>query len=55
MNEIIKIIIIIEVFSSYKSHPTLKAMIGMAPHGAVTFVSGLYAGKLIYYLCTPKV
>ncbi|XP_049436072.1 uncharacterized protein LOC125891117 isoform X1 [Epinephelus fuscoguttatus] len=35
-----------EVFSSYKSHPTLKAMIGMAPHGAVTFVSGLYAGSM---------
>uniref|UniRef100_A0A672FA09 THAP-type domain-containing protein n=1 Tax=Salarias fasciatus TaxID=181472 RepID=A0A672FA09_SALFA len=35
-----------EVFSSYKSHATFKAMIGMAPHGAVTFVSGLYAGSM---------
>ncbi|XP_055049475.2 uncharacterized protein [Misgurnus anguillicaudatus] len=33
-----------EVFSQYKSHTTLKAMIGIAPHGAITFVSGLYAG-----------
>lgn len=35
-----------EVFSTYKSHPTLKAMIGMAPHGAITFVSNLYAGSI---------
>ncbi|XP_051802466.1 uncharacterized protein LOC127533431 [Acanthochromis polyacanthus] len=35
-----------EVFSTYKSHATFKAMIGMAPHGAVTFVSGLYAGSM---------
>ncbi|KAK0134860.1 THAP domain-containing protein 2 [Merluccius polli] len=35
-----------EVFSTYKSHATLKAMIGMAPHGAITFVSGLYAGSI---------
>ncbi|KAF4114440.1 hypothetical protein G5714_004663 [Onychostoma macrolepis] len=35
-----------EVFSTYKSHTTFKAMIGMAPHGAVTFVSGLYAGSM---------
>ncbi|KAJ8010004.1 hypothetical protein DPEC_G00070040 [Dallia pectoralis] len=35
-----------EVFSTYKSHATLKAMIGMAPHGAITFVSGLYAGSM---------
>ena len=35
-----------EVFSSYKSHTTFKAMIGMAPHGAITFVSGLYAGSM---------
>ncbi len=27
-----------EVFSSYKSHCTFKGLIGMAPHGAVTFV-----------------
>lgn len=35
-----------EVYSSYKSHCTLKGMIGMAPHGAVTFVSPLYAGSI---------
>uniref|UniRef100_A0A672JYG5 THAP-type domain-containing protein n=1 Tax=Sinocyclocheilus grahami TaxID=75366 RepID=A0A672JYG5_SINGR len=35
-----------EVFSNYKSHCTFKALIGMAPHGAVTFVSGLYAGSI---------
>lgn len=32
-----------EVFSMYKSHATFKAMTGMAPHGAITFMSGLYA------------
>ncbi|XP_039660451.1 uncharacterized protein LOC120561382 [Perca fluviatilis] len=35
-----------EVYSSYKSHCTLKGMIGMAPHGAVTFVSPLFAGSV---------
>ncbi|KAK0132151.1 hypothetical protein N1851_033037 [Merluccius polli] len=35
-----------EVYSSYKSHCTLKGMTGMAPHGAVTFVSPLYAGSV---------
>ncbi|XP_038156287.1 uncharacterized protein LOC119793270 [Cyprinodon tularosa] len=35
-----------EVFSTYKSHSTLKAMIGIAPHGAITFVSALYAGSM---------
>ncbi len=35
-----------EVFSSYKSHCTFKGLIGMAPHGAVTFVSSLYAGSI---------
>ncbi len=33
-------------FSNYKSHSTFKALIGMAPHGAITFVSGLYAGSI---------
>ncbi|XP_016359498.1 uncharacterized protein LOC107701872 isoform X1 [Sinocyclocheilus anshuiensis] len=35
-----------EVFSSYKSHCTFKGLIGMGPHGAVTFVSSLYAGSI---------
>ncbi|XP_059407565.1 uncharacterized protein LOC132141937 [Carassius carassius] len=35
-----------EVFSNYKSHSTLKAMIGIAPHGAITFVSVLHAGSM---------
>ncbi len=35
-----------EVFSNYKSRCTFKALIGMAPHGAVTFVSGLYVGSI---------
>ncbi|KAK7929054.1 hypothetical protein WMY93_005449 [Mugilogobius chulae] len=34
-----------EVYSTYKSHSTLKAMIGIAPHGAITFISALYAGS----------
>lgn len=35
-----------EDFSSYKSHNSLKGLIGMAPHGAVTFVSSLYAASV---------
>ncbi|CAM4708707.1 unnamed protein product [Leuciscus chuanchicus] len=35
-----------EVFSTYKSHCTFKGLIGMAPHGAVTFVSSLYEGAI---------
>lgn len=31
-------------YSSYKSHNTAKGLIGIAPHGAVTFVSELYGG-----------
>ncbi|XP_054877789.1 uncharacterized protein LOC129352697 [Poeciliopsis prolifica] len=39
-------ILFCKTFSSYKSHCTLKGLIGIAPHGAVTFVSGLYAGSI---------
>ncbi|XP_049334167.1 uncharacterized protein LOC125801452 [Astyanax mexicanus] len=35
-----------EVFSVYKSHCTLKGLLGVAPHGAVTFISPLYAGSI---------
>ena len=35
-----------EVFSNYKSHCTLKGLIRIAPHGAITFISGLYAGSI---------
>ncbi|TRY56542.1 hypothetical protein DNTS_022798 [Danionella cerebrum] len=35
-----------EVYSNYKSHCTMKCLIGIAPHGAVTFVSQLYAGSM---------
>jgi hypothetical protein len=32
--------------STYKSNTTFKAMIGIAPHGPITFVSALYAGYM---------
>ncbi len=32
-------------FSNYKHHNTAKGLIGIAPNGAVTFVSNLYAGR----------
>lgn len=35
-----------EMFSQYKSHTILKGMIGVSPHGAVTFVSSLYSGSI---------
>ncbi|XP_037536329.1 uncharacterized protein LOC119428678 [Nematolebias whitei] len=35
-----------EVFSTYKSHCTFKAMVGMSPHGALTFVSALFEGSM---------
>ena len=33
-------------FSSYKNHNTFKALIGISPSGAVTFVSKLYPGNI---------
>ena len=33
-----------QFISSYKSHNTVKGLIGIAPHGVVTFVSQLYTG-----------
>nr|XP_020479789.1 uncharacterized protein LOC109974110 [Monopterus albus] len=35
-----------EMFSQYQSHTTMKGMIGVAPHGTVTFVSSLYSGSI---------
>ncbi|KAM6974332.1 uncharacterized protein LKV04_015974 [Tautogolabrus adspersus] len=35
-----------EVFSAYTSHCTLKGLLGVAPHGAVTFISPLFAGSI---------
>lgn len=33
-----------KTYSSYKSHNTWKGLVGIAPHGAVTFISSLYSG-----------
>lgn len=33
-----------KTFSSYKRHNTWKGLVGIAPHGAVTFISALYYG-----------
>lgn len=35
-----------QMYSSYKSNTTLKGLLGIAPHGAVTFVSSLYTGSI---------
>ena len=35
-----------QLYSSYKSNTTLKGLMGIAPHGAVTFVSSLYTGSI---------
>ncbi|KAK3755325.1 hypothetical protein QZH41_002742 [Actinostola sp. cb2023] len=33
-----------ETYSTYKSHNTAKGLVGIAPYGAVTFISDLYGG-----------
>ena len=33
-------------YSSYKHHATYKGLIGIAPSGAVTFISNLYPGSI---------
>ena len=33
-----------QLYSTYKSSCTLKCLLGIAPHGAVTFVSTLFTG-----------
>ena len=35
-----------ELFSNYKSHVTLKSLVGISPSGALTFVSQLYTGSI---------
>ena len=35
-----------ELFSSYKNHTTLKALVGITPGGALSFVSQLYTGHI---------
>ena len=35
-----------ELFSSYKNHVTLKGPVGIAPSGAITFISQLYTGSI---------
>ena len=33
-------------FSHYKNHNTLKALIGITPSGAISFISDLYGGNI---------
>ena len=33
-----------QLYSSYKSHTTVKGLVGIAPNGAYTFISQLYTG-----------
>ena len=35
-----------QLYSHYKSYTTYKCLVGIAPHGAVTFVSCLYTGNM---------
>lgn len=34
------------MYSTYRSHCTMKAMVGIVPHGAVTLISDLYGGSV---------
>jgi len=34
------------LFSSYKNHTTVKGLVGIAPSGAITFLSQLYSGSI---------
>lgn len=35
-----------ELFSSYKNHTTLKALVGISPKGFITFIGQLYTGSI---------
>ena len=35
-----------QLYSSYKSNTTLKGLVVITPHGAVSFVSTLYSGAV---------
>ena len=35
-----------QLYSSYKSNTTLKCLIGIAPRGAIIFLSSLYTGAI---------
>ena len=41
-------------FSSYKNHNTFKALVGISPGGAITFVSSLYPGSISDQQLTKK-
>ena len=36
----------VNFFSNYKHHTTLKGLIGISPGGAITFISQLYTGSI---------
>lgn len=42
------------MWSNYKSHNTLKGLIGISPFGCVTFVSELWAGSISDVELTEK-
>lgn len=35
-----------QLYSTYKSNTTLKGLVGIAPHGAITFLSALCTGSI---------
>ena len=35
-----------ETYSSYKHHNTAKGLVGISPHGAISFISCLYGGRM---------